>query len=232
MISLRRKKKPVFQVESPDHIIIPAFHDGVEQMYMFEDIFKTPYKRALGALTYYEELRMRVSREFLQADCAAHRNLNDKIAEVLSGKNGHINMVTAINLLNQSNELLQQKEERLNWVFEPELLYKLASVMFFDKHESPYSYDMKYCQAKISRWKQSQEITDFFYHEPILKLVPYLAEFKGDIRNWMKVVSKVATLHLDNTYGLLSTSQKEGDLGKNLLLLRETLQESEASAEV
>lgn len=212
----KRNKKPVFQVQSTDHIIIPAFECGGVQYYQFEDIFKTPYHRALGALVFYEELKMRMSREFIEADTTAHQNINNEMMEILSGKSGRINIIQLGNLVTKSNELLAQKRERLSWVFEPDLLYKLASVMFFDEHESPYSYDMKYCHQKIELWKKHQDVTDFFCHEPIVKLVPYLQASKSDIKNLTKVARSLTAFHMENIYGLLSEDQKGTDSGRNL----------------
>jgi hypothetical protein len=52
--------------------------------------------------------------------------------------------------------------QRLKLPKDTELLYKLASVVYFDKEESPEVYDFEYAKKKIAFWKESASLVIFF----------------------------------------------------------------------
>ena len=58
-----------------------------------------------------------------------------------------------------------------------EIIWQMAAVMYFDKHESPYKYDEAYGKAKIERWRSIPEVDD-------AELQPVLASRFADWRTW------------------------------------------------
>ena len=122
------------------HQIVEAFKwDGV-QYYQFKDINALMSGRAFTAIDFYNELSMRCTREFLTAHTTAVDNmLNSK----------EINL-TDLAVLNK------QLKERLEMILIPDQVLKVASVVYFDETESPYSYDYKYNHEKIKAWKADE----------------------------------------------------------------------------
>ncbi len=201
-------RKPKFMLQN-DHIINEAFSCGGVKYYQFDDPYNQPYERALTALSFYEELRMRTTKDFLILHCNA-------VEAILSNPK-------KIDIL-QLSKLHLQLKERLEWIIEPELLYKLASVVFFDKNESPYIYDYKYGEQKIKHWKKSAEVNAFFLQQPIIKLVPSLADCEIDFPSYLTVVQKMNQAHLANIITNLSEEQMNSDSVKDLISRQETLQ--------
>ena len=50
--------------------------------------------------------------------------------------------------------LADEVEYRQTWLFEPDTLYRLASVMYFDLREDISDYDIEYNNNKITHWKK------------------------------------------------------------------------------
>jgi len=180
--------------------IIEAFTCGGTNYYQFDDAFNMPNERALTALTYYEELRMRCTREFLQEHCEA-------IEGILSDPK-RIN-IPKLAILNR------QLKERLDWIFEPDIAYKLASVVYFDKTENPYRYDMKYGQKKIEHWKKTKGVDDFFLQKPLLDLIPFLKDSELNLEIYSQVLEKATKIMWDNISGKTSAKRKQENFAKN-----------------
>src|SRR5688572_12745461 len=105
--------------------VVEAFKLNGDTFFMFDDQLKLPSGRGLCALTIYEEFNMRTTREYLEAHTRA--------MEIILSDPKKINIQT-IAILNKN------LQERLNLALFPDHIYKLASVVFFDKTESPYNY--------------------------------------------------------------------------------------------
>lgn len=209
------KRKASFQVK-PEHKVIPAFKVGSTQFYQFEDVFNMPCMRGLGAIKFYEEFMMRCTREYLMAHYEANKNiLSTPVKSVLD--------------LKRIWEINEQLGERLRWVVEPELLYKFASVVFFDGSENPYEYDMSYNVKKIERWKKEMEMKDFFLQQPMLALIPYLRQQEISFPDLAKTVRNLTQLHLENLLANISSETKRNDLRNSFGLPMEMPQESTKS---
>lgn len=176
--------------------IIFAFEVGGRKYYQFDDAFNIPCERALKALTYYEELRMRCTREFLQMHCEA-------VEKIISDPK-RIN-IAKLAILNQ------QLKERLDFIIEPDIAFKLASVVFFDKTESPYLYDFKYAGQKIEFWKKHKGTHDFFLQSPLRRLIPFLEKSGMNLEIYSQVVESLNKIHLDNMSTLLSEKRNIRD---------------------
>lgn len=201
-------RKPKFLLQN-DHIIKEAFTCGGVMYYQFDDIFNQPYERTLTALDFYEEFRMRTSFDFIKLHVQACKDIMNNPKAIELGK-----------LL----KLNEQLDERMNWILSPDLLYKLASVVFFDNNESPFVYDHKYSQQKIKNWKKYSEMNAFFLQMPIIKLVPYLEDCGLDFQTYSLLVEKLTETHLANIITNLSPETKSKDYVKDLISRLETRQ--------
>lgn len=193
------QRKPKFLLKG-EHAIKEAFTCGGVTYYCWDDAFNQPYERALKALTFYEEFRMRTTREFLVRHC-------DSVDAILNNpKKIEVGRLAILN---------KQLKERLEWIMEPDILYKLASVIFFDKNESPFTYDFKYSARKIEHWKKHTGMNDFFLQMPIVQLIPYLKGSEINFEAYSKLVRDMTQIHLANITGNISAESKKSDSDKS-----------------
>lgn len=171
--------------------VVEAFSLNGETYYMFDDQFKLPSGRGLCALTIYEEFNMRTTREYLEAHVRA--------TEILLNSNPI--KLTAIAQINQN------LKERLNLALFPDHIYKLASVVFFDKSESPYNYDYAYNAKKIEKWKAAGGTLDFFLKTPLKDLIPSLNLPAANSEHYFQTAQMVDDLHRKDLQSVLSKSQ-------------------------
>ena len=163
--------RPTFLV-NPQAPIKEAFVDNGITYYMFEDIFSMPCQRALEATTFYEEMQSRISKEYLTEYIDAMTNVlsNSKSIDVTK-------IVMLVNTL----------KERSEFIIDSDIVFKLAAVMYFDKNESPYKFDMKYNLGKIKSWKENNEVADFFLSTPIKNFLPFTDISKKDLTTYLKI---------------------------------------------
>lgn len=146
---------------NPEHEIVLAFtHEG-EEYFMFVNEQNMPAERAFSAMDIYEELDQRITRDYLE--------------KMFEG------MVSALNKgdLEKAFKLVHFAQQRLKHITNIEILYKLASVLYFTKEENCYKYDREYNEKKIEKWKKS-DIDAFFLKMPISD---YLPSFDGSTMN-------------------------------------------------
>jgi hypothetical protein len=165
-------RRPAHQLR-PGHKIELAFTANGIDYYHFPDVLSMGFERALTALSFYEELRMRTTREYLEAHCRAMREILADPKKI---------DVYRISILNKN------LQDRLGLIVEPEIVYKLAAVMYFDQTEDPYRYDFAYGQKKIERWKKDLSLKSFFLSTPIKNLIPGLDSFEENLENYSEVV--------------------------------------------
>lgn len=178
------------QFPASKYIIKPAFTAGGVEYFQFDDVFNVPFQRGLEAIAVYEEVRMKCSREYILAHAEAHKAIyaKPKVGLAEFGK------------LMQMNEQLL---ERLNWIVDTDLVYKLASVVFFDATEKPERYEAKYAHEKIARWKENEDINAFFLREPLRRLIPFLDGSDLNFQTYSKAQQAITRQHLENIYGNL-----------------------------
>lgn len=177
------------------HIIVYAFSVADRHYFRFDDPLNTPYDRALKCLVYYKELDMNCDRAFIEAHTQAFDNALSKPT---------INIDTLVEL----KKLNDQLKQRLQLPKEPDLLYKMAAVTFFDQYENPYSYEFKYGEAKIKHWKNNISLPDFFLQKPLMELIPYLKHAGENLEQFSQMTQRVTHQHLDNLLPMLSEAQK------------------------
>jgi hypothetical protein len=142
------------------------------------DVFNMPYERGFMALAAYEECRMGVNREYLEAHTS-------RVREILTSQKVDIFEVHKLN---------EQLKERMLFVADADLLYKLASVVFFDKKENPLIYEPEYNRRKIEFWKKHKGVADFFLQMPLKKLIPFLNISETDLKAYLVATKKIREL--------------------------------------
>lgn len=177
------------------HIITYAFTIGERHYFRFDDPLNTPYDRALKCLVFYKELEMNCDRALIKAHTEAFDNALSQTT-------------ITIDTLVELKQLNDHLKARLELPKEPELMYKLASVVFFDQHENPYSYEFKYGINKIKAWKKETTLTDFFLQKPFLELIPYLQYAGENLEQYSEMIQKVNQQHLGKILPLLSEEQR------------------------
>ena len=206
------KRKPKF-LQDPLSPVEFAFTSGGLDHWCYVDPFAAPCMRALSALTAYEELRKRTTRELDQKEVAALLSEVAVARESLSGSTGKINLVKVINTLNNIEWIAKSKQSRLDLIFEPDTAYKLAAVVFFDENESPLTYDQAYGTKKIERWKKDETLDAFFLQLPLRRLIPFSDEFAPHILTYSEAVTQ--------TIGQMSTVLSTIASNRDLMTERE-----------
>lgn len=192
-----KKKEPKFNLRT-EHKVKLAFElDGIKY-FEFDDANNIPCGRSFSALSFYEELSMRCTREFLIAHCKATQ-------DIINSKKIDLYQIAKLNM---------QLQERLDLIVEPEILYKLASVVYFDESENPYSYDFKYGQEKIIKWKKNK-LEDFFLSLPIKKLIPHLSLSDEDLVSSLKITELMNKEHLKSIFTASSPENQKNELFKS-----------------
>jgi len=175
-------KKSVKQLfPKTDVIIEEAFKVGGKTYYQFADLNNLPYKRGLMAFAIYNELDMRCTREYLLLH-------TDALNTILSKPEINVFDIKRLN---------DQMKQRLSLETDVELMYKLASVAYFDKNENPEDYDSKYNEKKIADWKQNASVEAFFLSKPLMELIPYLNNANENLNAFSELNTELNKVHLD-----------------------------------
>lgn len=196
-------KRPTEFPIRTEHKLKLAFTIKGIDYFEFDDQFNVPAARMFAAMSYYQELQMRCTREYLLAHCAAFKN-------VINGKNIDLTKLMRLNM---------QLEERLDLIIDHEILYKLASVIYFDKTENPYSFDYKYSLEKMKIWKE-EKAYDFFLLQPLQKFMPSKDISETDLKNCMQIADLMTQEHLETISTMLSESDKSKEFYKILGLVK------------
>jgi hypothetical protein len=183
-----------------------AFTSGGVDYFEFEDPNSLTQGRGFAALNYYKELSMSCTRDFL----IAHVEKMDGYLRPKAGGKLEIPEMAKLNL---------QLKERLEMVIDSLTPYKVASVIFFDETEDPYSFDYNYALKKIEKWKK-EDVASFFLQAPLKSLIPSTLLSEESIQNYMKVAREVDVIHfktiLDDTSQALLENPKNNELLKRL----------------
>jgi hypothetical protein len=190
---------------SPEHEVKLAFvHEGVEY-FAFVNEQNMPAERAFSAMDVYEQLNQRITKEYLDVLFAGLHSALNKGDLVKAG-----NLVT----------FAQQRSTHITNV---EILYKLASVLYFTKEENCYRYDHEYNEKKIAGWKKSRDIDAFFLATPIKDFLP---SFDGSNLNtllYTQIQNKELMSNMNDLLLLLSEHGSDKDMLQSLISQREAL---------
>lgn len=186
---------PRFPVPIKEPVVL-AFTLAGKPYWNFTDVFKTPCLRGLQAITFYEELKKRTTPELYQEELQAEQILLRKVRMALSGETGKINLSEAFAHIADWDKILKYRDERIRFIIEPDIVWKLASVVYFDESENPYRYDMKYnLEVKIPLWKEHVKEEDFFLSRPVEVLIPFIVDYKENLPTHLKAVRLIRDLH-------------------------------------
>lgn len=173
-IDKRREQKALYRIEY-------AFTSGGKKYYCYSDITNLPWARGRAALSCFNEIEMRCSREFLLQYTKA-------IDEVL-----HENKIDIFRI-NQLNAMLK---DRLSLTADIDLCYRLASIVYFDASEKPEVWEPEYAEKKIARWKKDMDVESFFMQRPLKELMPFLTNAVGDLNRYSMLNEQLNGLHQD-----------------------------------
>jgi hypothetical protein len=176
------------------HIIKPAFVCGGVQYYEFDNTANLPYKRGLKFLSIYNELDMRCDRFYLEKHVEA--------IEAELSKSVGVQQIFKVKQLND------QLKERLKMIYHEDLVYKVASIVFFDENENPDDWEWQYALKKIAHWKKHEDVAAFFLHEPIQRLIPFLNTSAVNTRLYSEAQKAADQIQLENILASLSLSPK------------------------
>ena len=187
LLQLFKGKQKPFPLSK--HIIKEAFECGGVKYFEFDTTANLPWKRGLKFLSIYNEMDMKVDKYYLDQ----HIKAMDKL---LAGK-------IALPELASIRTLNMQLKERREFVIQEDLVYKIASVVFFDANENPDDWEWKYASEKIERWKKAEDVNTFFLHEPIQRLIPFLNASKENLDLYLEMEKIMDGAHLANIYEIL-----------------------------
>jgi hypothetical protein len=128
----------------------------------------------LDAFLHEAEIRMTVK--------TGHTYL-DELIKHLDGSKGTINLAKAF-------EVIYSMRSRLNLGFEPQMIKRLASVVYFDANEDLSQYDQLYGEEKIKYWER-HECYDFFLTRPIAELCNLNGTSITALKNYIREAEQV-----------------------------------------
>lgn len=163
------------------YMIEYAFTVGGVKYYQFSDIFSIPFERGLMAVAVYNEIDMRCSRDYLMKH-------TETISDLLKQQEIDIFKINTLN---------EQMKQRLQLVTDVDLLYKIASVVFFTEEENPALYETDYCKKKIAHWKEHRGVADFFLQKPLMELIPFLQNVEVDLDTFSRLNEELNEVHLE-----------------------------------
>lgn len=179
--------KPKFLIDHPGEIREAFTYAG--KMYYTFDMYSLPTIRGLQALDYFDEFNMRCTRDFLLLFVKAQE-------EILSN-------TKRLDLI-KMGQLIRNLKDRLDLVFVPDHVYRLASVLFFTAEENPYHFDRELANKKIVEWKKDPEMLSFFLRVPLKDLVPFKDTVPLNMSIYSAVVDKINQTHLNEVSTALS----------------------------
>jgi hypothetical protein len=189
----QRKPKPILLDNT--YRIVPAFEWKGTTYYMHEDPMNAATGRGLTAMMFMEEILMRCSVDYLKSHVDA--------CEAIFSDPRKINLPMLMKLNNNMKERISLL------VALPEQVFKMASVVFFTKEESPYRYDYAFNKTKIKAWSEEPGMYDFFCQGHLKTLMPFLTLPAENSEKYLEVVEKINQLHLKSLHEVLSRSANE-----------------------
>ena len=184
------QRKPKAYLLDNTYRIVPAFEWKGDMYYMHEDPMNTATGRGLHAMQCMEEILMRCNIDYLKAHVEATNAIFSDPKKI------NLPMLMKLN---------SNLKERINLLVAlPTHVFKLASIVYFLKDESPYRYDAAFNKKKIKAWSEEPGMYDFFCQGHLKTLMPFLALPDGNSESYLEVVEKINQLHLNDLSELLS----------------------------
>lgn len=185
-----RKRLKSFLLNDKLKISEAFIHQG-KRYYTFDNAFDMTTGRGLQAMTIYDEFNMRADRSYLEKHCKA-------VETILNSSPVKLTQLAIIH-----NNL----KERLSLAPFPDHIYKLASVLFWDDSESPYSYDSVYNNRKIAAWRADPDMLPFLVKVPLRDFLPYTHTEEENLNTYFRVVDQINEVHHSKMLEVLSKLQ-------------------------
>lgn len=198
-------QKGNFRIQ-PQHETEFCFEAGGKKYFKFINEFTIPSTRAMSALDVYTEVEQKVDKPYLDLAFATIRDLCNK---------GDLVGVAAVVL---------NAQKRLDHICNVDMVYKLASVLYFDEEENPYDYDTEYAEKKIALWRK-ENVKSFFLRTPLSDYLPSFGISSVSIANYTHLQRVELVSHLKKHLSQLSASDNNKDLIASTLLQVETLEQ-------
>jgi hypothetical protein len=164
----KKVKEPPFNIYHPEVAdkIEFAFEAGPvlrkKKFYRFklnEDFTTTEFEHRTGRYIWIESYLRQAGRKM---DDQTLSQYIEKMKFYLSGKVGEVDLVKAV-------QILITMEAWTKTSFSPELIKRLASVVYFDETEDLRSYNKNYGENKILFWEKYDKDLNFFLSKPIVE---------------------------------------------------------------
>jgi len=191
------------------YTIVEAFIIGGVQYFQFEDSNNIPFQRAYAALDFYQEMKSKTSAEYLKEHCEASKKVFKAAIESLRIKSGTIDLDVVFKYIQSAQKMNNNLMEKTKFVVSPEVVYKLASVLYFDATEDPTKFDYNHAHNKISKWKE-HDMDSFFLNTPVKELIPYTDISKEDLNTYINTASLVEDSHQNHLLQVLGKAKKQG----------------------
>jgi hypothetical protein len=201
-----QSQHPQFTHFSSKGDIEKVFTSGGVQYFRFVNEANIPALRAMSAKDVYAELSFRTTAEHLKGTLLAARQLMNE------GK------------FTQAAVLHDTLIQRLDYISHVDILYRLASVLYFDAYENVLDWDPVYNQRKVAAWQADNSIDAFFLKTPISDLLPFADISKIDLASFTTAQRKADESHLATVLQVLSRTSENEELSTYLTSRMETLQ--------
>ncbi len=123
-----------------------------------------------------------------------------RIREELDGTKGVCNVGNAIAFVDQMKSLT-------DLAFEPDTVYRLASVIYFDESEDVTKWDKGHNDEKIKAWK-GEGTLDFFYKKPFTELMGLKNISETDLRDYLDKVQRMIDVYNTSLYETPTATNK------------------------
>lgn len=184
------QRKPKVMLLDNTYRIVEAFEWKGTTYYMHEDPLNTATGRGLTSMLFMEELLMRCSLDYL-------RQHTDACEEIFTDPE-RIDLPKLIRL----NTNLKERIGLLGAL--PEHVFKLASIVYFTKEESPFRYDQAFNRKKIEAWEKEPGMYDFFCQGHLGRLMPFLQLEGLSSEKFLQVAGCMNEMHLKDLRAVLS----------------------------
>lgn len=167
---------------NPEEITVhPKFGRGIK------------YAFTCGGIHYYELLNFDETYEDRQPWAIQYSNecgmkiTADTLIEFMDAILAECTVSTKKDSINigRITELVNGVKYRAEWLFEPDSLYRMASVMFFDLKEDIRHYDVEYNRRKIEDFKKKEQLLKYL-----------LAKVLGDRHPFLNLSARDSQLYL------------------------------------
>ncbi|MEM9980852.1 MAG: hypothetical protein AAF734_00050 [Bacteroidota bacterium] len=158
-----KKAQRFLKIEGTKRLVQAAFRIQGRQFYQFVDPLDMPIARFHYCQVFEQKARIGISQESL--------------------KEFVMLMETAINEDNTVAlaSLVTDLAYRVEHLYDPSLIYELASAVFFDLDEDLTTYDTAYNEEKIALFR-SEKMEAFFLLIPVRQLFPFGITSEVDMR--------------------------------------------------